>query len=274
MLQRIIPATGEPLPIVGLGTYRAFDVGASETQRRGPREVLGRLVASGGKLVDSSPMYGRAEGVVGDLQASLSLRPQLFLATKVWTSGREAGIRQMERSLALMRTAAIDLLQIHNLVDWRTHTATLKAWKEQGRVRYIGITHYHAGAHADLEKLLRTRDYDFLQVNYSIGERTAERRLLPLAQELGIAVIANRPFAQSALFARVRDLPVPEWATDWGCTSWARLFLHYVLSHSAVTCAIPATGEPAHMAENAQADRIAPPDEPTRQRMAAYFDRL
>jgi diketogulonate reductase-like aldo/keto reductase len=155
MLQRIIPATGEPLPSVGLGTYGAFDIDASDTQRRGPQAVLGTLVASGGKLVDSSPLYGRAEGVVGDLQASLSLRPQLFLATKVWTSGREAGIHQMERSLALMRTATMDLMQVHNLVDWRTHTATLKAWKEQGRVRDIGVTHYHAGAHADLEKLLR-----------------------------------------------------------------------------------------------------------------------
>src|SRR5690242_4133970 len=191
LIRRAIPAGGERLPVIGLGTYQAFDVGNDSRARAALTQVLRSLTAKGGSVVDSSPMYGRAEGVVGDLSAEAGLRPRLFLATKVWTSGKDAGIRQMEDSFRLMRTQTMDLMQIHNLLDWRTHTATLKEWKEQGRVRYIGITHYHAGAYDDLERLIKTGDYDFVQLNYSIAEREAENSVLPLARDTGVAVIAN-----------------------------------------------------------------------------------
>lgn len=205
MLTRTVPSSGEALPLIGLGTYRGFDAGASAPERTALAEVLKTLVACGGKMVDSSPMYDRAEGVVGDLQAQLGLRPQLFLATKVWTSGRDAGIRQMQRSLQSMQAGTMDLMQIHNLVDVQTHTATLEEWKRQGKVRYLGITHYHEGAYGELERLIATRRYDFVQLNYCIVERAAEQRLLPLARETGVAVIVNRPFAQAGVFARARQ---------------------------------------------------------------------
>jgi aryl-alcohol dehydrogenase-like predicted oxidoreductase len=274
MLQRSIPATGEALPALGLGTYAAFDVGSADAGREPLRQVLQSLVDGGCSMVDSSPMYGRAESVVGDLQTELNLRPRLFLATKVWTSGRDAGIRQIEESMRRMRTDTLDLLQIHNLVDWRPHTATLQRLKEAGRVRYIGITHYHAGAYADLEKAMRTGSFDFVQLNYSLAEREAERKLLPLAQDRAVAVIVNRPFAQSALFTRVRREPLPDWAAEIGCASFAQLFLKYVLSHPAVTCVIPATRDPAHLRDNLQAAAGPFPDSAARRRIADYFDRL
>ena len=273
-IRRAIPSSGELLPVIGLGTYQAFDVGEDASARAQLKRVLRELVAKGGSVVDSSPMYGRAEGAVGDLSGELDLRPSLFLATKVWTSGKEAGIRQMEESLRLMRTQAMDLMQIHNLVDWRTHTATLKEWKQNGRVRYIGITHYHSGAYDELERLIKTREYDFVQLNYSIAEREAERSILPLAQQMGVAVIANRPFAQSSLFSRVRGKAVPPWATDFDCTTWAQFFLKYIVSHPAVTCAIPATNKPEHMADNMGAGYGRLPDQPTRQKMAGVVDSL
>jgi aryl-alcohol dehydrogenase-like predicted oxidoreductase len=274
MLQRSIPATGEPLPALGLGTYSAFDAGGSEAARNPLRQVLQGLVSAGGSVVDSSPMYGRAEGVVGDLHTELQLRPRLFLATKVWTSGRDAGMRQIEESMRRMRTDALDLLQIHNLLDWHTHTATLQQLKADGRVRYIGVTHYHAGAHGELEKVLRAASFDFVQVNYSVAEREAENRLLPLAQERGVAVIVNRPFAQSALFAHVRGAKLPGWAGELGCTSFAQLLLKYILSHPAVTCVIPATRDPAHVRDNLQAAAGSLPDAGERQRITEYVDRL
>jgi diketogulonate reductase-like aldo/keto reductase len=274
VIKRAIPRSGEQLPVIGLGTYDAFDVGAGESDRAPLREVLKALVDMGGSLVDSSPMYGRAEAVVGDLTAELGLRRSLFLATKVWTSGREAGIRQMEDSFRLMQTQTMDLMQIHNLLDWKTHTATLKEWKKQGRVRYIGITHYHEGAYDDLERLIQTRDYDFLQLNYSIAEREAERSVLPRAQEMGVAVIANRPFAKANLFARVRGKELPDWAQEFDCSSWAQFFLKYIVSHPALTCAIPATSKPKHLSDNMGAAYGRLPDEKTRRRMADFVDRL
>ena len=274
MLQRAIPVSGEMLPALGLGTYGAFEAGVSEAERAPLREVMRRLVDGGGRAVDISPMYGRAEGVVGELQAELDLRTQLFLATKVWTRGREAGVRQMETSFRLLRTERIDLMQVHNLVDVETHTQTLQAWKQQGRLRYIGVTHYHEGAHAELAALLRTGRYDFVQLNYSIGERAAERTVLPVAQEAGVAVIANRPFAQAGLFSRVRGEPLPQWAGELDCNTWAELFLKYVVSHPAVTCTIPATRSPEHMASNLRAGAGRMPDARQRLRMAEFFDRL
>jgi diketogulonate reductase-like aldo/keto reductase len=267
MLTRTIPGSDEALPLIGLGTYQAFDVGASSAERARLAEVLQTLVARGGRMLDSSPMYGRAERVVGDLQAQLGLRAQLFLATKVWTSGRDGGIRQMERSFQSMRADTIDLMQIHNLVDVHTHTATLEEWKRQGKVRYLGITHYHEGAYEELGRLLATRRYDFVQLNYSLAERTAEQRLLPLARETGVAVIANRPFAQGALFSRVRGKPLPAWAAEIDCSSWGQFFLKYVVSHPAVTCVIPATSKPEHMLDNTLAGAGRLPDAPMRVRM-------
>ena len=274
IIKRAIPRTGEQIPVIGLGTYDAFDVGSAETDRAPLKDVLNAFAAAGGSLVDSSPMYGRAEVVVGDLTAELGLRRSLFLATKVWTSGRDAGIRQMEDSFRLMKTQTMDLMQIHNLVDWKTHTATLKDWKKQGRVRYIGITHYHEGAYDDLERLIKTRDYDFVQLNYSIAEREAESTVLPLAQQMGVAVIANRPFAKANLFSRVRDKEVPDWAAEFDCKSWAQFFLKYIVSHPALTCAIPATSKPKHLADNMQAAYGRLPDAKTRRRMADYVDAL
>jgi diketogulonate reductase-like aldo/keto reductase len=274
MLTRTIPGSGEALPLIGLGTYRTFDAGASVAKRTALAEVLKTLVACGGRMVDSSPMYGRAEGVVGDLQAQLGLRPRLFLATKVWTSGHDAGIRQMQRSLQSMQTGTMDLMQIHNLVDVHTHTATLEKWKQQGKIRYLGITHYHEGAYGELERLIATRRYDFVQLNYCMAERTAERRLLPLAHETGVAVIVNRPLAQAGLFSRVRGKALPPWAAEFDCSSWSQFFLKYVVSHPAVTCAIPATSEPGHMLSNATAGDGRLPDESMRVRMVRYFDGL
>jgi len=273
-LRRAIPASGEQIPVIGLGTYQAFDVGSRALDRAALKAVVQGFVDTGGSVVDSSPMYGRAEEVVGALGSELALRPSLFLATKVWTSGQEAGVRQMEQSLHLLGSSTIDLMQIHNLVDWKTHTATLKEWKEQGRVRYIGITHYHSGAYDELERLIKTREYDFVQLNYSIAEREAERSILPLAQQMGVAVIANRPFAQSSLFSRVRGKAVPPWATDFDCTTWAQFFLKYIVSHPAVTCAIPATNKPEHMVDNMGAGYGRLPDQQTRQKMAGVIDSI
>jgi diketogulonate reductase-like aldo/keto reductase len=273
-IKRAIPVSGEQIPVIGLGTYQAFDVPTSTSARAPLKEVLQGLVDNGGSVVDSSPMYGRAEEMVGDLVAELELRSSLFLATKVWTSGRDAGVRQMEESFRLLRTQTMDLMQIHNLVDWKTHTATLKQWKQQGRVRYVGITHYHEGAYAELERLIKTRQYDFVQLNYSIAEREAEDSVLPLAHEMGVAVIANRPFAKASLFSRVRGKQVPEWAQEFDCSSWAQFFLKYIVSHPAVTCAIPATSNPNHMADNMGAAYGRLPDQQIRTKMAKLVDAL
>jgi len=274
LVQRTIPISGEPLPAVGLGTYRTFDVGASAAERAPLAEVLRVFVQSGGTVIDSSPMYGRAEGVVGDLAAELAITQSLFLATKVWTTGRDAGIRQMEESFRLLRTDRIDLMQVHNLLDLSTHLRTLREWKAAGKIRYLGITHYHKGAYGQVEQLLRTGDYDFLQINYSIRERAAEETILPLAAERRVAVIANRPFAQGDLFSRVRETPLPTWAEDFDCTSWAQFFLKYILAHPAITCVIPATSKPKHLVDNIAAATGRLPDAATRRRMVQFVESL
>jgi diketogulonate reductase-like aldo/keto reductase len=272
MLERPIPSTGEKIPVVGVGTWRIFDVGASQGEREPLREVLQRFVGLGGRVIDSSPMYGSAEAVVGDLAADLGIHDSLFLATKVWTSGREAGVVQMEQSLRRLRASRIDLMQVHNLVDWRTHLRTLRAWKEAGRIRYLGITHYTAGAYDELERVMRSEPLDFLQVNYSLGEREAERRVLPLARERGMAVLVNRPFQEGELFQKVRGQSLPSWAADFDCQSWAQLFLKWILTHPAVTCAIPGTGRPAHLIDNMTAGQGRLPDAATRERLVALLD--
>ena len=274
VLRRPIHTSGEQLPVIGLGTYQSFAAGSSQQQRDPLREVLREFVRYGGSVIDSSPMYGSSEDVVGDLSEELALRSQLFMATKVWTSGESRGINQMNDSFRKMRVSVMDLMQVHNLVDWRTHAKTLEDWKERGKVRYTGVTHYHSGAYTNLESIMRMRRFDFAQFNYSIVEREAEQRLLPAALDTGTAVIINRPFAAGGLFRRVRGEALPPWAAEFDCNSWAQFFLKYVVSHPAVTCAIPATGKPKHLVDNMGAGYGKLPDESTRKRMRAVIDSL
>lgn len=271
---RTIPKSGETLPAIGLGTWQTFDVGNAATDRAGPREVLRLFVDQGGRVIDSSPMYGKSESVVGDLAADTGTAGKLFLATKVWTRGREDGIRQMEESFRRLRTNRMDLMQIHNLLDWKAHIKTLRDWKAQGRIRYIGITHYTESAYDDLAHIIETEDIDFVQFNYSIASRAAEQRLLPLALEKRVAVLVNKPFEKAGLFDKVRDKPLPPWATEADCASWAQFFLKFVLSHPAVTCAIPATRNPKHLLDNMQAGLGRLPDSTLRNKMAELVQRL
>jgi diketogulonate reductase-like aldo/keto reductase len=250
MLTRPIPSTGEALPVIGLGTWQTFDTGTSARERQPLADVLERFAAAGGRLIDSSPMYGRAEEVVGALKGHV---PGAFIATKVWTRGRENGIAQMRRSAQLLQTEAIDLMQVHNLLDWRTHLETLRGWKSEGRIRYVGITHYTRSAFGDLESIMRSETLDFVQLPLSVELTDAEERLLPLAESRGIAVLVNRPFEEGALLRCVASKPLPDWAREMAAESWSELFLRYIVSHPAVTCVIPATSDPEHVLENLRA---------------------
>ncbi len=260
MNTRPIPSTREALPVIGCGTWIGFDQRPGTEEYKRLPGVLDALFAAGGTVIDSSPMYGRSEETTGELLAASGQRDKAFLATKVWTSGREAGIAQMEQSFARLRTQRMDLMQVHNLVDWRIHLATLRGWKDKGRVRYIGITHYTASAYGEVEAVLKAEKLDFLQINYSLDAREAEQRLLPLAAERGVAVIVNLPFGGGGLLRRLRDKPLPPWAGEIGCTSWAQVLLKFVLSHPAVTCVIPGTSRAEHMADNAAAGSGSFPD--------------
>ncbi len=272
--RRTVPASGARLPVVGLGTYRSFDVGPSEDERAPIREVLRRFVASGGRVIDSSPMYGRSEETIGQLASELGVGDRLFHATKVWTAGRDEGMAQMDRSFSRMRVKQMDLMQVHNLLDVDTHLETLRRWRAEGRVRHVGVTHYHAGAYDALAEVLRRDGIDFVQLNFSILEREAARRLLPLAADRGVAVLVNRPFAQGGLFRRVRGQVLPAWAADFGAASWAQFFLKFILGHPAVTCVIPATGKPKHLDDNMGAASGPWPDAPTRERMWRWVEAL
>jgi diketogulonate reductase-like aldo/keto reductase len=274
MLMRPIPSSGEKLPVIGLGTWQTFDVGASEAERKPLEDVLRAFVKLGGRVVDSSPMYGRAEEVIGDLVAKIGLRNSLFLATKVWTRGKEAGIQSMERSCTRLRTKKIDLMQVHNLVDVATQLATMRQWKEQGRIRYIGVTHYEESAFAEVARILSSEKLDFVQINYSIVEREAEEKILPLAQQHGVAVIANRPFGGGDLFSRVRDKPLPDFASEIDCASWAQFLLKWIIANPAVTCAIPATNNVRHLEDNMRAGLGRLPDANMRMRMVDYISKL
>jgi len=274
LITRPIPSSGERLPVIGLGTWQTFDVGGDKRARAPLREVLSAMIESGAKLIDSSPMYGSSESVVGDLVAELELRPRLFLATKVWTSGREEGIRQMEQSFRRLRVEKLDLMQVHNLVDVAVHTRTLADWKQAGRVRYVGITHYTSSAFREVERWLKGGNYDFLQINYSLDEPEAAERLLPLAHDKNAAVIVNRPFGKGSMFRRTRGKPLPDWARELGIASWAQYFLKWIVAHPAVTCAIPGTSKPEHMQDNLGAAHGALPDAAMRARMAEYFASL
>ena len=269
MHQRKIASSGEMLPVIGCGTWRTFDVGAKQEERSGLAEVLRLLFDAGGSVIDSSPMYGAAEGVVGDLLAAAGTRDKAFIATKVWTSGRDNGIAQMRQSMRLLKTDRLDLMQIHNLVDWRAHLPTLRAWKVEGRVRYLGVTHYTQSAHDELEAVLRAEKWDFVQLNYALDDRAVERRLLPLAAERGTAVIVNQPFGGGGLLRRLSNRKLPDWAGEIGCKSWAQILLKFVLAHPAVTCVIPGTGKPEHMTDNVQAGLGDYPDGAMIKRMVA-----
>ena len=262
MNTRPIPSSRdrETLPVIGCGTWVGFGhpPGSAEYQRL--PGVLQALFDAGGTVLDSSPMYGRAEQTTGELLAASPQRTRAFLATKVWTRGREAGIAQMTQSFAHLQTERVDLMQIHNLVDWRTQLATLRDWKRQGRIRYLGITHYTASAFVEVEAVMRAQALDFLQINYALDDRAVEQRLLPLAAERGMAVIVNQPFGGGGLLRSLRDKPLPGWAAEIGCTSWAQVLLKFTLSHPAVTCVIPGTSRPEHMADNAMAGHGAYPD--------------
>jgi diketogulonate reductase-like aldo/keto reductase len=263
MLERAIPKSSERLPVIGVGTWRTFDPPAVSAETLAPLEATLRLFHNaGGKVIDSSPMYGKSEDVVGRVTKKLGINADLFIATKVWTTGRTAGIQQMEESMRLLGRPRIDLMQIHNLVDWRTHIGTLRDWKEKGRIRYIGITHYEPSAYGDLERVMRAEKPDFVQLAYSIAVRDAEKRVLPLARELGIAVLVNRPFEGGDLFSRARRKELPTFVRAFA-HSWAQAFLKFIIAHPAVTCAIPGTGNPDHLRDNVEAGvgRLPAPDE-------------
>lgn len=250
ILKRAIPSSNEKISVVGLGTWQTFDVGENASDRAPLKEVLKTLIGTGGSVVDTSPMYGNSEKVVGDLSTELNLNQKLFVATKVWTTGEKSGIEQMNNSFALLKRSKIDLMQIHNLVDWKTHIKTLQNWKEQGKIRYMGITHYTEGAYSSIEQILNSTPLDFLQINYSLVSRKAEERLFPLAQEKKVAVIVNQPFEDGSLFSRVKGKTLPVWAKEFDCRSWGQFFLKFILAQPAVTCVIPGTSKPHHMLDN------------------------
>jgi diketogulonate reductase-like aldo/keto reductase len=267
MRTRLIPLTKEPLPVIGCGTYRTFDVGATPEERAPLLEVLKVLFAAGGSVIDTSPMYGAAEHVVGDLLAQSQNRSRAFLATKVWTSGKEAGLDQIDRSFELLQDRRIDLIQVHNLLDWKRQLSTLRDLKSAARIRYVGITHYSASAYAEVESVMRSETLDFLQINYAMNDTAAEARILPLAADRGVAVIVNQPFGGGGLLGSLSHRPLPSWAQEIDCQSWAQVLLKFVLSHPAVTCVIPGTGRPEHMLDNIAAGFGRMPDAALRARM-------
>jgi aryl-alcohol dehydrogenase-like predicted oxidoreductase len=269
---RAIPKSGEQLPVVGLGTWQTFDVGSGKDERKPVAEVLEKFLAAGMKLIDSSPMYGRAEEVTGDELAAIKGAAP-FLATKVWTSGKQAGIEQMERSMKRMRTKKLDLMQVHNLLDVKTHLPVLRDWKAAGKIRYLGVTHYQHNQFDAIEKLMKKEKLDFIQIPYSIVDRAAEKRILPTAADTGTAVLVMTPFESGQLFAKVKGKSLPPIAADLDCTTWAQFFLKFIIGHPAVTCPIPATAKASHVADNVQAALGRLPDAKQREKMAAEFVR-
>ena len=274
IITRAIPSSGERLPAIGMGTWITFDAGRSGASRARLLPVLQAFFDRGGQLIDSSPMYGSSETVVGDLLPRLRQRPRLFAASKVWIPGQRLGQVQMEDSRKLWGLTRFDLMQVHNLLDWEAHLETLKEWKSRGRLRYIGVTTSHGRRHAELEIIMNREPLDFVQFTYNLADRSAEERLLPLARERRMAVILNRPLDGGNLFDRVRGKPLPSFAAEFDCRNWAQYFLKFLISHPAVTCAIPATSQVAHMIENMGACTGRLPDDSTRNRMAVHFSRM
>lgn len=274
MLQKSIPSTGEKISAVGLGSWQQFDVGTGSAERMPLKAVLLEMEKLGGKMIDSSPMYGRSEQVIGELSTELKLNDRFFFATKVWTTGKQEGIAQMNDSMRKMGRKKLDLMQVHNLQDWQTHLKTLKEWKEEGKVRYIGVTHYTDSAHARLEQIVKTGNIDFVQFNYSIRSRNAEKSLLNAAKDSGVAVIINEPFDQGGLFRAVKGKQLPDWAKEYDIQSWAQYFLKYILSNQAVTCVIPGTSDVKHLTDNLGAGVGKLPDENGRKKMIEFLERV
>lgn len=273
-IKRTIPSSGELLPIIGMGTSGTFEVGSNKEKIAQLAEVLQVFFDGGGALIDSSPMYGSAERVLGELLKTTTNKKNLFSATKVWIYGRDSGIRQMNESLKLWGLKSFDLMQIHNLRDWKVHIKTLRDWKEEGKIRYIGITTSHGRDHEEFEKIEKSEPLDFAQFSYNIEDRVAEKRLLPLAREKNIATIINRPFQRGGLFKKVRGKPLPEWAPEFDCSSWAQFFLKFIASNPDVTNIIPASANAKHMADNMAAGFGRLPDAKTRIRMIEYYEKL
>jgi diketogulonate reductase-like aldo/keto reductase len=273
-IKKAIPASGEKIPVIGMGSWLTFDVGDDDAARATRVQVLQAFFDQGGALIDSSPMYGSAQAVIGHSLRHIQNKSALFAATKVWIYGQWLGIKQMEAARELWGVPRFDLMQIHNMLDWKVHLETLKDWKAEGRIRYIGITTSHGRRHAELEGALAKEPFDFVQFTYNLVDRDVEQRLLPLAAERGIAVIINRPFDGGALFGPVRGKPLPVWAAEFDCTNWAQFFLKFIVSHPAVTCAIPATSRVLHMVENMGAGFGRLPDAGARQRMFSYYEKL
>ena len=286
MNTRPIPKTKELVPVIGLGTWQTFDVARDPAEREPVREVLRRFLSAGGRIIDSSPMYGRAEEVTGDLLAELEVErrkavgesadaqrsPRPFLATKVWTTGRDTGIREMKRSMMRLRTERLDLMQVHNLVDVETHLPVLREWKRAKTIRYLGVTHYQQSEFPRIERLMRTEALDFVQIPYSIGRRQAEERLLPAAVDTGTAVLVMQPFETGELFRRVKNKTLPEFSKEFDCTSFAQFFLKFIVSHPAVTCPLPATSNPKHVNDNVQAGFGRLPDATLRRKMVEFLE--
>ncbi|MBE0582132.1 MAG: aldo/keto reductase [Desulfofustis sp.] len=274
LIRRAIPATGELLPVMGMGTWGTFDVGNDPAAKEQLAEVVRAFFDNGGRLVDSSPMYGRSESVLGELLRATGNGEAVFAATKVWTDGQQNGIEQMRQSMERIGVDVMDLMQIHNLRDWQIHLPILRDWKEQGRFRYIGITTSHGRFHQDLEHLLKTQPFDFVQFTYNLEDRVAEQRLLPLAADSGIATLINRPFQRGELFRKVKGAALPDWSKEFGCRNWAQFFLKFIASHPAVTCLIPATSKVHHLKDNMAAGFGRLPDQALRSRMIAFYDSL
>jgi aryl-alcohol dehydrogenase-like predicted oxidoreductase len=273
MLTRAIPKSGEQLPAVGLGTWSTFDVEPASAAAGPLADVMRVFVDGGGRVIDSSPMYGRAEAVTGALTAKLPADKRPFFATKVWTQGKAEGAAQIAQSFARLGVDVIDLLQVHNLVDWQTHLPVLRAMKEAGRIRYVGVTHYARSAFDELEQMMRRQDVDFVQLPYSLEFRDAEERLLPAARDTATAVLVMRPFAEGALLRRLAGKPLPPFARELGCDDWATLCLKWILGHPAVTAPLPATSNPEHARADVAAMSGALPDEKMRRALVESLAR-
>ena len=271
MLKRVIPSSGEEMPVIGLGTSRVFDIERSKNELNVREKILDIFYENGGRLIDTSPMYGMSEEIIGITAKKYIEKNRFFLATKVWTEGRENGMRQIEESFQKMRTDKISLIQVHNLLDWKTQIKTLRSLKDKGRIDYIGITHYKSNAFDEMIKIMKAEKVDFAQFNYSMGEREAEQKILPFCKDNGIATLINRPFMRGRLFREAQEKKLPSWVTDYDIDSWGQFFLKYIISHDAVTNIIPATSKPKNMLDNARAGMGRMLDEKAKKRMFEVF---
>ena len=271
ILKRVIPSSGEEMPVIGLGTSRVFDIERSKNELNVREKILDIFYENGGRLIDTSPMYGMSEEIIGITAKKYIEKNRFFLATKVWTEGRENGMRQIEESFQKMRTDKISLIQVHNLLDWKTQIKTLRSLKDEGRINYIGITHYKSNAFDEMIKIMKAEKVDFAQFNYSMGEREAEQKILPFCKDNGIATLINRPFMRGRLFREVQEKKLPSWVSDYDIDSWGQFYLKYIISHDAVTNIIPATSKPKNMLDNARAGMGRMLDEKAKKRMFEVF---